>query len=191
MARRLAKEEGLLLGYSAGSAVAGLIQLKDQLQASDVVVVVIHDHGSRYVGKIYNDDWMRERGFLDDEMKVKDIVAQKPHTSFYAVDKTEGIRQAFHLMKQHDISQLPVLENEEVVGGLTESSVLQYLLENPGANGETTVGDIMGPAFPIIDENLPASQLTKFISKQIPAVIAKNRAGSMQIVTQYDLIQAM
>ncbi|MEO0340876.1 MAG: pyridoxal-phosphate dependent enzyme [Bacteroidota bacterium] len=191
MARRLAKEEGLLLGYSAGSAVAGLNQMKDHLKPDDVVVVVIHDHGSRYVGKIYNDDWMRERGFLDDEMKVKDIVAHKPHKSFYAIDRADGIRQAFQLMKQHDISQLPVMEEEQVVGGLTESSVLQYLLENPGANGETTVGDIMGPAFPIIDENLPASQLTKFISKQIPAVIAKNRAGSMQIVTQYDLIQAM
>ncbi len=64
MARRLAREEGLLLGYSAGSAVAGLLQLKDRLTEADLVVVVIHDHGSRYVGKLFNDDWMREKGFL-------------------------------------------------------------------------------------------------------------------------------
>lgn len=64
MARRLAREEGLLLGYSAGSAVAGLLQLKDRLQEGDLVVVVIHDHGSRYVGKLFNDNWMREKGFL-------------------------------------------------------------------------------------------------------------------------------
>ena len=76
-ARRLAREEGILLGYSAGSAVAGLVQMKDQLTEDDVVVVVIHDHGSRYVGKIYNDDWMRERGFLDTELKVKDIISPK------------------------------------------------------------------------------------------------------------------
>ena len=64
MARRLAREEGMLLGYSAGSAVAGLLQLRDRLRPGDVVVIPIHDHGSRYVGKIYNDDWMREKGFL-------------------------------------------------------------------------------------------------------------------------------
>ncbi len=64
-ARRLAREEGLLLGYSAGSALAGLIQLKDRLSKEDVVVIIFHDHGSRYVGKIFNDDWMREKGFID------------------------------------------------------------------------------------------------------------------------------
>lgn len=77
MTRRLAKEEGLLVGYSCGSAMQGLMQLKDNFTANDVVVVIFHDHGSRYVGKIYNDDWMRERGFLDDELKVKDIIAMK------------------------------------------------------------------------------------------------------------------
>lgn len=66
MARRLAREEGLLLGYSAGSAVAGLLQLKDKLKPEDLVVVVIHDHGSRYVGKIYNDEWMKEKKFLEE-----------------------------------------------------------------------------------------------------------------------------
>ena len=65
MTRRLAREEGIMLGYSAGSAVAGLIQLKEQLTKDDIVVIVIHDHGSRYIGKLYNDDWMREKGFLD------------------------------------------------------------------------------------------------------------------------------
>ena len=67
MARRIAKEEGILLGYSAGSAMCGLLQLKDRLKPTDVVVVIFHDHGSRYIGKLYNDDWMRERGFLDTE----------------------------------------------------------------------------------------------------------------------------
>ena len=65
MTRRLAKEEGLLLGYSAGSSMAGLQQLKSQLTKDDVVVVVIHDHGSRYVGKLFNDNWMKEQGFID------------------------------------------------------------------------------------------------------------------------------
>ncbi|HRD82656.1 MAG TPA: pyridoxal-phosphate dependent enzyme, partial [Saprospiraceae bacterium] len=109
MARRLAREEGLLLGYSAGSAVAGLLQLKDQLKAGDVVVVVVHDHGSRYVGKIFNDDWMRERGFLDTELRVKDLVALKKDKSFITVQTTDSVRDAFNLMKTNNISQLPVM----------------------------------------------------------------------------------
>ena len=64
MARRLAKEEGLFCGYSAGTAIQGLLQMKDRLKKDDLVVVILHDHGSRYVGKIYSDDWMREKGFL-------------------------------------------------------------------------------------------------------------------------------
>lgn len=64
MARRISKEEGIFVGYSAGSALQGIIQLKNQLKPEDIVVVIFHDHGSRYVGKLYNDDWMREKGFL-------------------------------------------------------------------------------------------------------------------------------
>ena len=64
MCRRLAREEGLMFGYSAGSAVAGLIQLKDQLNEDSLVVIAIHDHGTRYVGKIYNDEWMKKNNFL-------------------------------------------------------------------------------------------------------------------------------
>jgi len=73
MARRLAKEEGMLFGYSAGSAFCGVRQLKDHLGPDDVVVVLVHDHGSRYIGKIYNDDWMRDRGFLDTEFTLPTI----------------------------------------------------------------------------------------------------------------------
>jgi cystathionine beta-synthase len=73
MARRIAKEEGIFVGYSAGSVIAGLRQLKDKLKPEDFVVVVFHDHGSRYVGKIYNDEWMLDRGFLDVN-SVKDLI---------------------------------------------------------------------------------------------------------------------
>ncbi|WP_353481658.1 pyridoxal-phosphate dependent enzyme [Haliscomenobacter sp.] len=191
MARRLAREEGIMLGYSAGSALAGLIQLKDKLTPDDVVVVVIHDHGSRYVGKIYNDDWMRERGFLDTELRVKDIIARKQDKSFYTVRKTDTIRQAFDLMKSHDISQVPVVDNEAIVGSLAENVVLNFLLENPMRHAERLVGDIMSEALPVVDESLPFSQLRNYISKQIPAVLAKDRTGSYHIITQYDIIQTV
>ena len=191
MSRRLAREEGILLGYSAGSAVAGLRQLKDRLTKDDVVVVVIHDHGSRYVGKIYNDDWMRERGFLDTELLVKEVIAQKGDRRFIAVQETDTVRHAFELMKEHDISQLPVQRDQEVTGSITESTVLAYLLEHPGNSTEQLVSSVMGKPFPIVEGNTPFRQLGRYIDKQIPAVLTKDAAGNWQILTQYDIIQVM
>lgn len=189
MARRLAREEGLLLGYSAGSAVAGLLQLKDQLTADDVVVIVIHDHGSRYVGKVYNDDWMRERGFLDEELKIKDLIKGRKAEPFIAIRPTDTVRHAFDLMKEKDISQLPVVdEQDQLVGGLTESTVLSYLLENPLNHGDQPVSNIMGEAFPLVDCELPISQLRHYLNKKIPAVITRTAAGTRHVVTQSDII---
>ncbi|MEM1119353.1 MAG: pyridoxal-phosphate dependent enzyme [Bacteroidota bacterium] len=189
MCRRLAREEGILLGYSAGSAFAGLLQIKDQLTEDDVVVVVIHDHGSRYVGKIYNDDWMRERGFLEDDLTVKDMIAAKNGEKFISVKVTDTVRSVFKLMKAKDISQLPVVKDEQIIGSITESAVLTYMLQNPLNNTEEQIKNIMGDPFPLVEEALPVKHLTRYISKEIPAVVAKDKAGSMHILTQYDIIQ--
>ena len=191
MARRLAREEGMLLGYSAGSAFAGLLQLKDRLTKDDVVVVVIHDHGSRYVGKIYNDDWMRERGFLDTERKVKDLITGKKDKTFLSVNTEQTVRDAFNMMKNHDISQMPVMEDGKIVGSLTETAVLKYLLDNPFTNTEKKVGTIMSAPFPQVDEDLAFSQLSRYISRENPAVIAADKAGALHILTQYDILQAV
>ena len=192
MARRLAREEGILLGYSAGSAFAGLVQLKDQLKPDDVIVVVIHDHGSRYVGKIYNDDWMRERGFLDTELKVSDLIARKTDKNFLTLDVNDPIQKALDQMKNNDISQMPIMdENKNIVGSITESSVLNFLLSSEGNSTEQSIKEIMGEAFPVVNEDLPYRQLTGFINKKIPAVIAKDKAGSLHILTQYDILQAV
>ncbi len=191
MARRLAREEGLLLGYSAGSAVAGLLQLQDRLQPDDVVVVVIHDHGSRYVGKVFNDDWMRERGFLDTELRVKDLIAFKKDRSFITVQIRDTIRHAFSLMKSHNISQLPVLDGEHIAGSLTENAVLASLLENPLGNSEKEVSAIMGGPLPVVEESLPFSKLSRYFSNTVPAVLVKDTAGQWHILTQFDVIQAI
>jgi cystathionine beta-synthase len=190
-ARRLAREEGILLGYSAGSALGGLLQMKDQLTEDDVVVIVIHDHGSRYVGKIYNDDWMRERGFLDTELRVKDVISKKNDKQFFSVETGDTVKHTFNIMKDNDISQMPVMQNGEIVGSITESMVLTHLLENPMHHAEQLVEKIMGEPFPMVDEELPFTQLGKYISKKIPAVIAKDKAGEIHILTKYDIIQAV
>ncbi len=192
MARRLAREEGILLGYSAGSAMAGLLQLKDHFTKDDVVVVVIHDHGSRYVGKIYNDDWMRERGFMDAEMTLKDLIAHKNgQDKFISVQCHDSVHQALQLMKEYDISQLPVLEHDHPVGAITESAVLNHLLADPIQHQDTPVRELMGAAFPIVEEDLPFSQLRHYLSKEIQAVFAKDKAGKLHIITQYDVLKAV
>ncbi|MEN9414743.1 MAG: hypothetical protein RLZ62_1047 [Bacteroidota bacterium] len=190
-ARRLAREEGILLGYSAGSAMGALWQLRSHLKPTDVAVLIFHDHGSRYVGKIYNDDWMRERGFLEDELKVSDIISRKKDRRFIGVQANDTVRNAFNIMKSNDISQMPVLEDDKVVGSITETQVLHFLLENPLNNSEKTVNTVMGEAFPTVKADLPISQLSRFISREIPAVITYDRSGGVHIVTQYDLIQAL
>lgn len=191
MARRLAREEGLLLGYSAGSAVAGLLQMSDRLQPGDVVVVIFHDHGSRYVGKLYNDDWMRDRGFLDTERKVRDLIAAKTDKAFYALQPTDTVRRAFEMMKEHDISQLPVMEGDQVLGAVIETDVLKFLLDNPLGNAEKQVAAIMGDPFPVVDEELPFRQLNKYISKSVHAVLTRDRTGQWHIISRYDVLQAV
>ncbi|MBK8669028.1 MAG: pyridoxal-phosphate dependent enzyme [Saprospiraceae bacterium] len=190
-ARRLAREEGILLGYSAGSALAGLHQMKDRLKPSDVVVILFHDHGSRYMGKLYNDDWMRERGFLDSELKVKDLIISKRDRKFLSVPVTETVKNVLKLMKETDISQLPVMDGEKIAGSVTESTILEFILNNPLQNSEKQVAEIMADPFPVVGVDLPVRDLNKYISKHTPAVIAKDLSGELIVLTQYDIIQAL
>jgi cystathionine beta-synthase len=190
-ARRLAREEGLLLGYSCGSALAGLLQMKDQLTKDDVVVVIFHDHGSRYVGKIYNDDWMRDRGFLDMEIKVKDIIRTKGHADFIYVQKNSKTRDVLAKMKEMDISQVPVFDGDKMIGSVTESRILSHILANPLENTDSDIISIIDPAFPLVEQDLPIRELNKYITKSNPAVIVKDNMEQMHIITQYDIIQAL
>ncbi len=191
MARRLAQEEGLLLGYSAGSAVAGLLQMKDELKPDDLVVVVIHDHGSRYVGKIYNDDWMRERGFLDAELRVNDLITLKKDAAFAAIEQTATVREALQMMKDHAFSQMPVVKEEESVGSIIETDVLNFLLADPVGNAEKPVSEIMRQPFPEVGTDMTLSELGKHITKENPAVVTTDRSGRKYLVSQYDILQAI
>ncbi len=190
-ARRLAREEGLLLGYSAGSAIAGLLQLKDQLKPTDVVVVLFHDHGSRYIGKLYNDDWMRERGFLERDLKVQDLIRMKRDKRFISVAPQESVKKVLSMMKEFDISQLPVIDDAGMVGSVTESTILEFILNNPLVNSEKPVSEIMASAFPSVSHDMAVRDLNKYISKNVPAVVSTDANNEMVILTQYDIIQAL
>lgn len=190
-ARRLAREEGILLGYSAGSALAGLNQLSEKLTKDDVVVLIFHDHGSRYIGKIYNDDWMRERGFLDSEIKVKDLILAKKDKAFYSVEANEKIRNVLKIMKERDISQLPVLENDDIIGTVSENSILSFILENPLNNADKEVKQIMSDPMPKVSMDLPMSLLNKCFTEKIPGVITKDQNNQYHVLTKYDVIRAL
>jgi cystathionine beta-synthase len=134
---------------------------------------------------------MRERGFLDDEMTVANLISRKKSKEFMGVQADDSVRNVFNLMKNNDISQMPVLEGDKIVGSITETHLLHILLENPLMNNEKSVRSIMGEPFPVVAVTLPISQLNKYINKDTPAVITYDRSGEPHIVTQYDLIQSV
>jgi cystathionine beta-synthase len=190
MARRIAKEEGLFCGYSAGSCLQGLIQLKDRLKKDDVVVCIFHDHGSRYVAKIYNDQWMMERGFLDVKT-FKDIVNGRPvKQKLVTVEPKHTVSDAVELMKKHDIEHIPVVNGNGPVGAISESGLFQKVFSNPDIKN-ATVESVMEPAFPIVEFNTPLEKLRTLINKDNGAVLSKDEAGNFHIVTKYDVIQAL
>ncbi len=191
MARRLAREEGIFCGYSAGTVLQGLLQLKDRFGKDDVVVVILHDHGSRYVAKIYNDDWMRERGFLTDEIvTAKTIIERKKITQLVFAEPHETVASAFKKMKEMALTQLPVMEGELNLGSITEHGILQLLMENP-YHREDEVGNVMGQPFPFVQLNETVTDLSKYISKDNTAVLVKANSGILHIITEFDLIEAM
>ena len=189
--RRLALEEGLMLGYSAGSAIGGLIQLQDELKPDDVVVLIFHDHGSRYVGKIFNDDWMRERGYLDKEMTLQDLIRRKTDKRFMTLSPNDTLKHAIETMRNEDISQMPIGSIDNIEGSISETKLLAYVLENPMKHSDHKIGDIMDEPFPELTADTSCKKLSRYLNKQIPAVIVKDKAGQRHIITQYDLIHAV
>ena len=189
MARHIAKEEGLFCGYSAGSCLQGLMQLKSKLKNDDVVVCIFHDHGSRYVGKIYNDQWMMERGFLDVKT-FKDIVSGRAGKKLVTVDTTQTVADAVALMKKYDIEQIPVMKENNVVGSVSENGLFIKVFNNPDIKNET-VESLMEHPFPVVDYLTPVEKIGNLINKENGAVLAKDEKGDYQIVTKYDVIQSL
>ncbi len=190
MTRRLAKEEGIFAGYSAGSAISGVLQMKDKFKKGDMVVILLHDHGSRYVGKIYNDEWMRERGWLDSAATARSIVEARAGKATITVESESNLAEVFNLMKKYDISQFPVTKDQEIVGSVTERNILNALVDGADAN-ETKVSGVMLESFPYVGINDKAKDISKLISKSNSAVLVKDIAGAIHIITEYDLIDAM
>jgi cystathionine beta-synthase len=191
-ARKLALEEGLFLGYSAGSAIKGLLQLKDELTEDDVVVILFHDHGSRYVGKLFNDDWMLERGFLDKKPKtVQDILQRLGEQKLFTVKSSDAMVIAIDTMNLNNISQLPVVSKEgEFVGSLSDTKLFNLLVSNPDLKAEL-IEKVMQKPFPIVELSDNIEKVSSMLNNENTAVLVKNNDGKMQIITRQDIINTI
>ena len=189
MARRLAKEEGIFCGYSAGSCLQGLIQLKDRLKKDDLVVCIFHDHGGRYVAKVYNDQWMIERGFL--EVKTfRDIITGRGKRPLITVDGSKTIAEVFDLMKKYDIENIPVVIDGEIKGAISEAGLFDKVFVNPDIKKQPVVS-VMEAPYPLVELDTPVERLGKLINKENGAILSRNESGDFHIITKYDIIQSL
>ncbi|OLC44556.1 MAG: cystathionine beta-synthase [Acidobacteria bacterium 13_1_40CM_65_14] len=192
MTRRIAREEGIFAGNSAGSAMAGLLQLKDRFTDDDVIVVIFHDHGSRYLGKMFNDEWMREKGFIEKTgMTARDLVASGVSGELFSVECNEPVEHAVRVMSEHDFSQISITHDNRLVGSLNETQLYTELVRNAAVKSQP-VETIMQPAFPFVDISTPIDLLSTMITPQNPAVLVRDfKTDKTFIITRSDLIRVL
>jgi len=192
MTRRLAREEGIFAGNSAGSAMAGLMQLKEHFTKNELVVVIFHDHGSRYLGKMFNDDWMREKGFIDKAgMTAGDLVADRVSGELLSLECNEPVAQAIRVMAENDFSQISITHDKRLVGSLNEAHLYEELVRDSNIKGHP-VETIMEPAFPFVDVSTPIDSLSTMITPHNPAVLVRDfKTDKTFIITRSDLIRVL
>jgi cystathionine beta-synthase len=192
MTRRIAREEGIFAGNSAGSAMAGLMQLKENFRDGDVIVVIFHDHGSRYLGKMFNDDWMREKGFFEKSgMTARDLVSSGISGALLSIESSQAVEAAVRLMSEHDFSQISITHDGRLVGSLNETHLYAQLVANASIKAEP-VEHIMQPAFPFVDVSTPVDLLSTMITPSTPAVLVRDfKTDKTFIITRSDIIRVL
>jgi cystathionine beta-synthase len=192
MMRRITREEGIFAGNSAGSAMAGLLQLKDRVTKDDVIVVILHDHGSRYLAKMYDDEWMRARGFIEvTGMTARDLVALGLSGELYAVEAARPVGEAIRVMSDHDFSQISVTRDGRVIGSLNESHLYNELVRDQKIRHKP-VETIMQPVFSFADITTPVELLSTMITPDNPAVLVRDfKTEKTFIVTRSDIIRVL
>ena len=192
MTRRLAKEEGLFVGWSCGSAVHGALEYaKENLNEGDRMVIILPDHGTRYLGKVYNDEWMRNHGFLEDKTfsTARDIISQRSGSySILSVQKTDSVRAAIGLMNKMSVSQIPVMENGEVVGSLTDNKLLARIIDNPTLK-DAQVSDVMEDSMKFVALDSTLDVLSSMVEKE-KAVLVRDTQHQIHIITKHDILEA-
>ncbi|PIF33236.1 cystathionine beta-synthase [Flavobacterium sp. 9] len=186
--RKIALEEAIFVGNSAGACIKGLLQLKEHFKPDDVVVVLFHDSGSRYVGKMFNDDWMRERGFLEENVtKAEDVIKDHIDKQLIVVRTEELVSHAIERMRKYKISQIPVVDINGFVGSVDETDLFRSYVADKNV-AEKPIKEVMGKPFPIVKLGTPIEEVSKLFTKENDAVLVDLENGNHHIITKYDII---
>jgi cystathionine beta-synthase len=190
--RELVRQEGIWAGYSAGAAIAGLLQLRNRFREGERIVVIFHDHGTRYLGKIFNPDWMRRMGYDNvPGPTARGLVQNKRVADIVGVEVTATVQQAMRRMMENDFSQIPITQESRIVGSLSESHAYARIVADPAVRTQP-VRAIMQQAFPFVDIETPLALLAPMITAENPAVLVRDfREGKTFVLTGYDVLQAM
>jgi cystathionine beta-synthase len=165
-----------------------LHQLKEHFTKDDVVVVLFHDSGSRYVGKMFNDDWMRERGFLDEVVtKAEDVIKDHIDKPMVIVRTEELVSHAIDRMRKYKISQIPVIDIKGFVGSVDESDLFQSYVSDKNV-ADKPIKEVMGKPYPIVQLVTPIEEVSKLFTKDNQAVLVELGNGKFHIITKYDII---
>jgi len=189
--RRLALEEGIFVGNSAGAAIKGVLQLKEHFKPEDVVVVLFHDSGSRYVGKMFNDDWMRERGYLEDDItKAEDLIRDHIDKPLVTVRTEELVSHAIDRLRKYKISQIPVVDVDGFVGSVDETDLFRSYVEDKDL-ADKPIKSVMGKPYPIVKAATSIEEISKLINKDNQAVLVDLGNGKYHIITKHDIISSI
>ncbi len=193
MTRRVVREEGILLGGSGGAAVAGALKWVERNDAKDLkVVVILPDSGNRYLSKIFNDNWMRENGFLDDDSgmgRIRDICKRQGSRELISVGPGASVSEVIGTLKLNGISQVPVLDDGQIQGVLSDKALLGKALEKGG--GKAKAIDLVQADFCTIEEDERVAVLIELFKRYKVAFVVKSQGARHQVVdiiTRIDLI---
>ncbi|MBC8173492.1 MAG: CBS domain-containing protein [Chitinophagales bacterium] len=192
MTGRIVKEEGIWVGNSSGSALQGLMQLKNNFTKDDVVVVIFVDHGTRYLGKMFNPDWMMKMGYFDKSgLTAKDLISANQKGELISIDINETVANALHIMLQKDFSQLPVSDGGRIVGSINENILYNAVVKNPEIKNEK-IRVVMKQAFPFVDISAPLDSLSAMITSENPALLVRDfKVDKTYIITRHDMMNAL
>jgi len=191
MARRLTREEGMLVGGASGAVVAGLLKYAKNFKPEDVIVVLIPDTGNRYMSKIYSDDWMREHGYLTPEkvtLRYVLEVKKKDIPPIVSVSPQNTVRNALELIKEHNVSQLPVLEHNRCVGSIDETVVMRKIIEDI-STADKPVVELMDEPFAELNIDDSVNQAIELLTRKNAAILVKEKNKYIGIVSRYDIIE--
>jgi cystathionine beta-synthase len=194
MARRLAREEGLLLGGSSGLNVAIALELARELDdPKALVVTILCDTGERYLSKLFNDAWMQENQMLEaPRTTVEQLLERRPADAppLVSVAPSAAVRQALNLMSTWGVSQIPVVDDGESVGGLIEGTLMARALGQP-ALLDQPVREVMEAPFPEVEATTPTDRVGAILTRESPAALVRKDGRLIGIVSRYDVLQQL